>query len=110
MHASGTPATFGQRAGELAMRTLSVPLVILTLCVGFWAAVIWLGGIILLGVLMALFAAVGLAAARGAPTVDRVLARRDLSDSPAAFSLEGQGLAVRDEDASGRKDSFGPKL
>ena len=102
--------TLGGRAVELVARVFSIPLVILTLCLGFWAAVIWLGGIVLLGVVMFVFAGLGIAAARHAPTVDRLLLPKDLSDSPAAFSLGEQGLEGRDDDHSGRKDSFGPKL
>jgi len=102
--------TFRQRAGEFAMKAMSIPLVWLTLGVGIWAAVIWLGGMILLGILVAISVAVGVAVARGAPTLDRVLAERDLSGSPAGYSLEAQGLAECVKDASGRKDSSGPNM
>jgi len=110
MTATASSPTFRQRAGEFAMKAMSIPLVWLTLGVGFWAAVIWLGGIILLGVIMAVFTACGVAIIRGAPSLDRVLSRRDLSGSPAGYSLEEQGLAESGKEPSGRKDSFGPNM
>jgi len=110
MTATTSAATFRHRAGEFAMKAMSIPLVWLTLGAGIWAAVIWLGGMILLGILVAISAAVGVAVARGASTLDRVLADRDLSGSPAGYSLEAQGLGESGNEASGRKDSFGPNM